>query len=191
MSTSINTEALTRIPLPAILADHGYGLQQTGPGRFLAESPDHAERLSISRLPDGKWLYRDQNHQNNKGTALHFMQAHGYPGFQIAANALTAYTQPERLTAAQSLLNNLDHRYRDAGRDELERFNTEIPLNRLAEAHGWAMDAKESTKTWEKYRSPSGDAIVINPGKKPVLPPAEQGSRQGRRHSVYTGPHPE
>jgi hypothetical protein len=165
MSTSINTEALTRIPLPAILADHGYGLQQTGPGRFLAESPDHAERLSISRLPDGKWLYRDQNHQNNKGNALHFMQAHGYPGFQIAANALTAYTQPERLTAAQSLLNDLDHRYRDAGRDELERFNTAIPLNRLAEAHGWAMDAKESTKTWEKYRSPSGDAIVINPGK--------------------------
>ncbi|MCR2831558.1 hypothetical protein NR402_14890 [Acidithiobacillus ferrooxidans] len=75
MAASINTEALTRIPLPAILADHGYGLQQTGPGRFLAESPDHAERLSISRLPDGKWLYRDQNRQDNKANALHFMQA--------------------------------------------------------------------------------------------------------------------
>jgi hypothetical protein len=59
MSTSINTEALIRIPLPAILADHGYGLQQTGPGRFLAESPDHTDRLSISRLPDGKLRIRD------------------------------------------------------------------------------------------------------------------------------------
>ena len=114
MAASINTEALTRIPLPAILADHGYGLQQTGPGRFLAESPDHAERLSISRLPDGKWLYRDQNHHDNKGNALHFMQAHGHPDFQVAANALTAYTQPERRAEAQSLLNDLDHRYRDA-----------------------------------------------------------------------------
>ncbi len=165
MSTSINTEALTRIPLPVILADHGYGLRQTAPGRFLAESPDHAERLSISRLSDGKWLYRDQNHQNNKGNALHFMQTHGHPKFLIAANALTAYTQPNRQAAAQSLLNDLDQRYRDAGREELQRFNTAIPLNRLVEAHGFALDDKESTKTWEKYRSPSGDAIVINPGK--------------------------
>ena len=165
MAASINTEALTRIPLPAILADHGYGLQQTGPGRFLAESPDHAERLSISRLPDGKWVYRDQNHHDNKGNALHFMQSHGHTGFQVAANALTAYTQPERLAEAQSLLNDLDHRYRDAGREELQRFNAGIPLNRLAETHGWVLDVKESTRTWEKYRSPSGDAIVINPAK--------------------------
>ncbi|MGE4530571.1 MAG: toprim domain-containing protein [Acidithiobacillus sp.] len=165
MPTSINTEALTRIPLPVILADHGYGLQQTGPGQFLAESPDHSECLSVSRLPDGKWLYHDQNHSSNKGTALNFMQVHGYTGFQVAANALAVYTQPERQVEAQSLLNDLDHRYRDEGREELRRFNADIPLNRLAEAHGWAMDIKESTRTWEKYRSPSGDAIVINPGK--------------------------
>ncbi|MDD5280449.1 toprim domain-containing protein [Acidithiobacillus sp.] len=165
MSASINTEALTRIPLPAILADHGYGLRQTAPGRFLAESPDHAERLSISRLPDGKWLYRDRNREDNKGNALRFLQAHGHQGFHGAAKALAVYTQPDRQAAAQSLLNDLDQRYRDAGREELRRFNTEIPLNRLAEAHGWAMDNKESTKTWEKYRSPSGEAIVINPGK--------------------------
>ncbi|MDD5280446.1 hypothetical protein [Acidithiobacillus sp.] len=107
MSASINTEALTRIPLPAILADHGYGLRQTAPGRFLAESPDHAERLSISRLPDGKWLYRDRNREDNKGNALRFLQAHGHQGFHGAAKALAVYTQPDRQAAAQSLLNDL------------------------------------------------------------------------------------
>lgn len=164
-NSAIDTDALTRIPLPAVLADHGYGIQQTGPGRFQAESPDHSERLSVSRLPDGKWLYRDQNHQDNKGNAIHFLQAHGVDSFREAANALSLYTQPEKSAAATALLNDLDHRYQDAGRDELQRFNTEIPLNRFVEAHGWTLDDKESTRTWEKYRSPAGDAIVVSPEK--------------------------
>jgi hypothetical protein len=164
-SNHIDTETLTRVPLPAILADHGYGIQQTGPGRFQAESPDHSERLSVSCLPNGKWLYRDQNHQDNKGNVLNFMQAHGSAGFREAANALSLYTQPEKSAAASALLNDLNHRYQDAGRDELQRFNTEIPLNRFVEAHGWTLDDKESTRTWEKYRSPAGDAIVISPDK--------------------------
>ncbi|MHB8236150.1 MAG: hypothetical protein ACYDDD_01625, partial [Acidithiobacillus ferrivorans] len=108
----IDADALTRIPLPAILADLGYSIQQTGPGRFQADSPaggspNHAERLSISRLPDGKWLYRDQNHQNNKGNAINFMQAHGSAGFREAANALLPYLQPEKSAAASALLNDL------------------------------------------------------------------------------------
>ena len=164
-NSAIDTDTLTRIPLPAVLADHGYGIQQTGPGRFQAESPDHSERLSISQLPDGKWLYRDQNHSTNKGNVIHFLQAHGVDGFREAANALSAYTQPEKSAAATALLNDLDHRYQDAGRDELQRFNTEIPLNRFVEAHGWTLDDKESTRTWEKYRSPAGDSIVISPDK--------------------------
>ena len=164
-NSAIDTDTLTRIPLPAILADHGYGIQQTGPGRYQAESPDHAERLSVSRLPDGKWLYRDQNHQDNKGNAIHFLQAHGVDSFREAANALSLYTQPEKSAAAAALLNDLDHRYQDAGRDELQRFDTEIPLNRFVEAHGWTLDDKESTRTWEKYRSPAGDSIVISPDK--------------------------
>ena len=171
----IDTDALTRIPLPAILADLGYSIQQTGPGRFQADSPtggspaggspNHAERLSISRLPDGKWLYRDQNHQNNKGNAINFMQAHGSAGFREAANALLPYLQPEKSAAASALLNDLDHRYQDAGRDELQRFQSDIPLNRFVEAHGWTLDKKESTRTWEKYRNSAGDAIVVNPDK--------------------------
>ncbi len=164
-NSAIDTDTLTRIPLPAILADHGYGIQQTGPGRFAAESADHAERLSISRLPDGKWLYRDQNHAANKGNAINFLQAHGASGFREAADALSPYLQTEKSTAATALLNDLDHRYQDAGRDELQRFNTEIPLNRFVEAHGWTLDDKESTRTWEKYRSPAGDSIVISPDK--------------------------
>ena len=164
-NSAIDTDTLTRIPLPAILADHGYGIQQTGPGRFQAESPDHSERLSISRLPDGKWLYRDQNHAANKGNTINFLQAHGVDGFREAANALSLYTQPEKSAAATALLNDLDHRYQDAGRDELQRFNAEIPLNRFVEAHGWTLDDKESTLTWEKYRGPAGDAIVISPDK--------------------------
>ena len=164
-NSAIDTDILTRIPLPAVLADHGYGIQQTGPGRFRAESPDHSERLSVSRLPDGKWLYRDQNHAANKGNAIHFLQAHGASGFREAAEALSAYTQPDKSAAATALLNDLDHRYQDAGRDELQRFNAEIPLNRFVEAHGWTLDDKESTRTWEKYRSPAGDAIVISPEK--------------------------
>ena len=164
-NSAIDTDALTRIPLPAVLADHGYGIQQTGPGRFAAESADHAERLSISRLPDGKWLYRDQNHQDNKGNAINFLQAHGVSGFREAAAALSPYLQPEKSAAATVLLNDLDHRYQDAGRDELQRFNAEIPLNRFVEAHGWTLDDKESTRTWEKYRSPAGDSIVISPDK--------------------------
>ncbi|MBU2856809.1 DUF3991 domain-containing protein [Acidithiobacillus ferrooxidans] len=164
-NSAIDTDTLTRIPLPAVLADHGYGIQQTGPGRFQAESPDHSERLSVSRLPDGKWLYRDQNHQDNKGNAINFLQAHGVNGFREAANALSLYTQPEKSAAATALLNDLDHRYQDAGRDELQRFNAEIPLNRFVEAHGWTLDDKESTRTWEKYRSPAGDSIVISPDK--------------------------
>ena len=164
-NSAIDTEALTRIPLPAVLADHGYGIQQTGPGRFAAESADHAERLNISRLPDGRWLYRDQNHAGNKGNAINFLQTHGVDGFREAANALSLYTQPEKSAAATALLNDLDHRYQDAGRDELRRFNAEIPLNRFVEAHGWTLDARESTRTWEKYRSPAGDSIVINPEK--------------------------
>ncbi|OCB03450.1 hypothetical protein BBC27_07765 [Acidithiobacillus ferrivorans] len=164
-NSTIDTEALTHIPMPAVLADHGYGIQQTGPGRFQAESPDHSERLSVSRLPDGKWLYRDQNHSTNKGNVIHFMQAHGAGDFREAANALSSYTQPEKSAAATALLNDLDHRYQDAGRDELQRFNTEIPLNRFVEAHGWTLDNKESTRTWEKYRSPAGDSIVISPDK--------------------------
>lgn len=163
--SAIDTDTLTRIPLPAILADHGYGIQQIGPGRFQAESPDHSERLSVSCLPNGKWLYRDQNHQNNKGNALNFMQAHGFAGFREAANALLPYLQPEKSAAASTLLNDLSRRYQDAGRDELQRFNTEIPLNRFVEAHGWTLDDKESTHTWEKYRSPAGDSIVISPDK--------------------------
>ena len=164
-NSAIDTDTLTRIPLPAILADHGYGIQQTGPGRFQAESPDHSERLSISRLPDGKWLYRDQNHAANKGNAINFLQAHGVDSFREAVNALSLYTQPEKSAAATALLNDLDHRYQDAGRDELQRFNAEIPLNRFVEAHGWTLDDKESTLTWEKYRSPAGDSIVISPDK--------------------------
>ncbi|OCX75595.1 toprim domain-containing protein [Acidithiobacillus thiooxidans] len=164
-NSAIDTDTLTRIPLPAVLADHGYGIQQTGPGRFQAESPDHSERLSISRLPDGKWLYRDQDHAANKGNAINFLQAHGVDGFREAVNALSLYTQTEKSAAATTLLNDLDHRYQDAGRDELQRFNTEIPLNRFVEAHGWTLDEKESTRTWEKYRSPTGDAIVISPNK--------------------------
>lgn len=164
-NSAIDTDTLTRIPLPAILADHGYGIQQTGPGRFAAESADHAERLSISRLPDGRWLYRDQNHAANKGNAINFLQAHGVNGFREAANALSAYVQSEKSAAATALLNDLDHRYQDARRDELQRFNTEIPLNRFVEAHGWTLDDKESTRTWEKYRSPAGDSIVISPEK--------------------------
>ena len=164
-NSAIDTDTLTRIPLPAILADHGYGIQQTGPGRFAAESADHAERLSISRLPDGKWLYRDQNNQDNKGNAINFLQAHGASGFREAADALYPYLQTEKSAAATALLNDLDHRYQDAGRDELQRFNTEIPLNRFVEAHGWTLDDKESTCTWEKYRSPAGDSIVISPDK--------------------------
>ena len=164
-NSAIDTDTLTRIPLPAILADHGYGIQQTGPGRFQAESPDHSERLSISRLPDGKWLYRDQNHAANKGNAINFLQAHGVDSFREAANALSLYTQPKKSAAATALLNDLDHRYQDAGRDELQRFNAEIPLNRFVEAHGWTLDDKESTLTWEKYRSPAGDSIVISPDK--------------------------
>ena len=164
-NSAIDTGTLTRIPLPAVLADHGYGIQQTGPGRFAAESADHAERLSISRLPDGKWLYRDQNHAANKGNAINFLQAHGVSNFRDAANTLATYTQPEKSQAATALLNDLDHRYQDAGRDELRRFNAEIPLNRFVEVHGWTLDAKESTRTWEKYRSPAGDSIVINPEK--------------------------
>ena len=164
-NSAIDTDTLTRIPLPAILADHGYGIQQTGPGRFQAESPDHSERLSVSRMPDGKWLYRDQNHQDNKGNAINFLQAHGVDSFREAANALSLYTQPEKSAAATALLNDLDHRYQDAGRDELQRFNAEIALNRFVEAHGWTLDDKESTRTWEKYRSPAGDSIVISPDK--------------------------
>ncbi|MBU2827843.1 toprim domain-containing protein [Acidithiobacillus ferriphilus] len=164
-NSAIDTDTLTRIPLPAILADHGYGIQQTGPGRFQAESPDHSERLSVSRLPDGKWLYRDQNHQDNKGSAINFLQAHGVTGFREAANALSLYTQPEKSAAATALLNDLDHRYQDAGRDELQRFNAEIPLNRFVEAHGWTLDDKESTRAWEKYRGPAGDSIVVSPDK--------------------------
>ena len=164
-NSAIDTDTLTRIPLPAVLADHGYGIQQTGPGRFAAESADHAERLSISRLPNGKWLYRDQNHAANKGNAINFLQTHGVDGFREAANALSAYTQPEKSAAATALLNDLDHRYQDAGRDELRRFNAEIPLNRFVEAHGWTLDDKESTRAWEKYRGPAGDSIVISPEK--------------------------
>lgn len=162
---AIDTDTLTRIPLPAILADRGYGIQQTGPERFVAESADHAERLSISRLHDGKWLYRDQNREENKGNAINFLQAHGVVGFRNAAKALFPYTQPEKSAAATALLNDLGHRYLEAGREELQRFNAEIPLNRFVEAHGWTLDVKESTRTWEKYRSPAGDAIVISPEK--------------------------
>ncbi|MDA8154663.1 MAG: toprim domain-containing protein [Acidithiobacillus sp.] len=165
-STSrIDTDALTRIPLPAILADHGYGLQQTGPGRFAAESADHSERLTISRLPDGKWLYRDQNNPSNKGNAINFLQVHGASGFREAANALSVYAHPEKSAAAAEVLNDLDHRYQDAGRDELQQFNADISLSSFAEAHGWSFDAKESTGTWEKYRGPAGDTIVIHSGK--------------------------
>lgn len=162
---AIDTDTLTRIPLPAILADRGYGIQQTGSGRFAAESADHAERLSISRLPDGKWLYRDQNREENKGNAINFLQAHGVVGFRNAAKALFPYTQPEKSAAATALLQDLDQRYRDAGREELQRFNAEISLGDFVEAHGWTLDEKESTRTWEKYRGPDGDAIVINPEK--------------------------
>lgn len=164
-NTPVDTDALTRIPLPAVLADYGYGIQQTGPGRFHAESPDRSERLSVSRLSDGKWLYRDQNHQDNKGNAINFLQTHGANGFREAANALALYMQPEKSAMATALLNDLDHRYQDAGRDELQRFNTEIPLNRFVEAHGWTLDDKDSTRTWEKYRSPTGDSIVVSPEK--------------------------
>ncbi|WP_428946816.1 toprim domain-containing protein [Acidithiobacillus ferrooxidans] len=164
-SKPVDVDALTRIPLPAVLADHGYGIQQTGPGRFQAESPDHSERLSVSCLPDGKWLYRDQNHPANKGNAINFLQAHGVNGFREAANALASYTQPEKSAAATALLNDLEHRHQDAGRDELRRFNAEIPLNRFVEAHGWTLDARESTRDWEKYRGPAGDSIVISPDR--------------------------
>lgn len=30
-NSAVDTETLTRIPLPAVLADHGYGIQQTDP----------------------------------------------------------------------------------------------------------------------------------------------------------------
>jgi len=164
-NTHVDTDTLTRIPLPAVLADYGYSIQQTGHGRFQAESPDRSERLSVSRLSDGKWLYRDQNHQDNKGNAINFLQTHGANGFREAANALALYMQPEKSAIASALLNELDHRYQDAGRDELRRFDAEIPLNRFVEAHGWTLDEKESTRTWEKYRSPTGDSIVVSPEK--------------------------
>lgn len=48
--------------------------------------------------------------------------------FREADNALSAYTQPKKSAAATALLNDLDHRYQNAGRDELQRFQTETQL---------------------------------------------------------------
>ena len=63
--------------MPAIPADYGYGIQQTGPSRFAAESPDHTEHLNISQLPDGKWLYHDQNHADNNADFIHILPRGG------------------------------------------------------------------------------------------------------------------
>jgi hypothetical protein len=164
-SPAVDTDALTRIPLPAILADRGYAIQQTGIDRFIADSHDRSEHLSVSRLSDGKWLYKDLNSpQANRGNALNFMQLHGAPNFRAAASELAPYLQPARISAANALMADLNHRQQDAGREELQKFNA-IPLGQFVEAHGWRLNSKESTRTWEKYDGPAGDTIVINPGQ--------------------------
>ncbi|MBN6739849.1 toprim domain-containing protein [Acidithiobacillus sp. MC6.1] len=163
-SPRFDTNTLTRLPLPAILADHGFQVSQTGPNRFTAFSPKDVEDLTVSRLPDGKWLYKNQNNAFDKGNALNFLMNRGET-FPQAAKSLGEYQTGPSVARADGFMRDLEGRYRDAGRDELQSFQRDIPLNRFVEAHGWTLDAKESTRTWEKYRGPGDDAIVINPDK--------------------------
>ncbi|MBU2770099.1 toprim domain-containing protein [Acidithiobacillus caldus] len=160
----IDTNALTRLPLPAILSDHGYQISQTGPNRFAATNPKDVEELTVSRLPDGKWLYKSQNNTSDKGNALNFLMNRGET-FKQAAKSLESYQSGPAAERSANFMRDLEFRYHEAGRDELQSFQRDIPLNRFVEAHGWTLDAKESTRTWEKYRGPDDDAIVINPDK--------------------------
>lgn len=159
----VDTDALVRLPLPAILADQGFQVQQTGGHYFAASHPKDGDDLLVYRLSDGRWGYKNKGVQEDKGNALNFLMKRGQ-SFLNAAHTLEAYREPDGERRLSSIMRDLDTRFTQASWEQLSEIQS-IPIGEIAEFHGWTKDDKESTQTWEKYRSPDGDSIVVNPEK--------------------------
>jgi hypothetical protein len=152
------------IPLPAFLERHGYEAQANGAASYRMVSP--SDTLAVSRK-NGTWLYLNERDPKDAGSIIRFVQNHLSQTLGETRRTLRPCLNDASLANAQKLLDqhmadqrfgmSLERKQRDAA--ELERFVREIPLPRLLEEHGFALDRKESGRNSLKYRD--GKDILI------------------------------
>lgn len=159
------TRFATEIPLPAFLELQGYEAQVHGAASYRMISP--SDTLVVSRR-NGTWLYLNERDPKDAGSVIRFVQNHLSQTLGETRRTLRPCLNDASLADAQKVLDqrmadqrlgmSLERKQRDAA--ELERFVREIPLPKLLEEHGFALDRKESGKNSLKYRDGKNILIV-------------------------------